>query len=89
MKPARFSIDQMIQIISESKLPGQTISNVCRKYGISRSCFDKWRRKYDGLSAEEARRLKALESENNMLKKLLAEKELELSFFKDFVKKNS
>jgi len=87
MKSSRFSVEQIIQILAEAKLPGQTIAELCRRYGISRSTFDKWRAKYEGMSAEEAKRLKALEAENSMLKRLLAEKELELTFTRDLLKK--
>ena len=46
---------------------------MCRKHGISEATFYSWKSKYGGLDVSEARRLKALESENGKLKKLLAE----------------
>jgi putative transposase len=48
----------------------------------------RWRQKYKGLSASEAKRLKALETENARLKKLLAEKELEIQTLTELIKKN-
>ena len=46
---------------------------MCRRHGISSATFYKWKSKYSGLEASEARRLRALEDENARLKKLLAE----------------
>ncbi|WP_460177180.1 transposase [Thermodesulfovibrio hydrogeniphilus] len=34
-----------------TKLPGNSIAEVCRKYSISRSNFDKWRQKFKGMSS--------------------------------------
>jgi putative transposase len=55
--------------------------------GITSGCFYKWRSKYAGLEVNEAKRLRELESENQKLKKLLAEKLLENEALKDVVSK--
>lgn len=55
--------------------------------GISSGTFYNWRSKYAGLEVNEAKRLKELESENNKLKRLLAEKMLEVEAMKDVVSK--
>jgi len=47
-----------------------------------------WRNKYEGMPASEAKRLKALEEENARLKRLLAEKELEIQALTEIIKKN-
>ena len=54
---------------------------------ISTGTFYNWRSKCGGLEVNEARRLKDLESENNKLKKLLAEKLLEVDAMKDVISK--
>jgi len=88
MRKGKYPIQKIIQILAEAQLPGSTISSVCRKYQISEQTFYRWKSKYGGLNASEAKRLKALEEENNMLKKLLAEKELELQTLREVIKKN-
>jgi putative transposase len=55
--------------------------------GITSGCFYNWRSKYAGLEVNEAKRLRELESENQKLKKLLAEKLLENEALKDVVSK--
>ena len=49
--------------------------------------FYNWRSKYAGLEVNEAKRLKELESENNKLKKMLADKLLEVEAMKDVLSK--
>ena len=85
----KYSIDKIIQILAEASLPGYSMSSVCRKYNVSQSTFYKWKSKYGGMNADEAKRLKAVEEENRMLKQILADKELEIHVLREFVKKNS
>ena len=85
----KYSIDKIIQIFAEALLPGYFMSSVCRKYNVSQSTFYKWKSKYGGMNADEAKRLKAVEEENRMLKQILADKELEIQVLREFVKKNS
>ncbi len=54
---------------------------------LKRRSFYNWRSKYAGMDVSEAKRLKELESENNKLKKLLAEKMLEAEAMKDVLSK--
>ncbi len=63
-------------------------SDLCRKHGISDATFYKWRSRYGGMEVSDARKLKALEEENRMLKKLLAETMLEASTLKEMLGKN-
>jgi len=62
-------------------------ADVCRKHGISGATFYKWKAKYGGLEVSDARRLKALESENAKLKKLLAEAMLDNAMLKGLTTK--
>ena len=85
----RYSVGKIIQILAEAELPGNSIAAVCRKYQLNVSTFYKWRSKYRGFSSSEAKRLKVLEDENDRLKRILAEKELELQILQEIVKKIS
>lgn len=82
----RFSEEQIISAIKEHE-SGVKVDDICRKMGISGGTFYNWRSKYAGLEVNEAKRLKELESENNKLKKLLAEKLLENEAMKDVLSK--
>lgn len=88
MKSNRFTVDQIIRILAEAELPSSSIASTARKYGISENTIYRWRQKYKGLSSSEAKRLKLLEEENSRLKRILAEKELEIQALSEIIKKN-
>lgn len=56
--------------------------SLARQHGFSPASFYAWRAKYGGMEAEDARRLKELESENNRLKRLLADAHLDIQALK-------
>ena len=85
MKRSRFSEEQIIGVLKEHALG--TATDVCRKHGISEPTFYNWKSKYGGLEVSEAKRLKALESENGRLKKLLADAMLDNAALKDLLTK--
>ena len=87
MKASRFSEEQIIAILREHEAGAKT-PEVCRRHGISDATFYKWKAKYGGMEASDARRLKALEDENRRLKKLLAESMLDNAALKDILGKN-
>ena len=62
--------------------------DVCRRHGISRQTFYRWRAKYGGLEVSEARRLRQLEDENRRLKQLVADLSLDNRFLKDIASGN-
>ena len=82
MKRSRFTEEQIIGIIKEQEA-GMPTAEVCRKHGISSASFYKYKSKYGGMNISDARKLKALESENAKLKKLLAEQMLDNAMLKD------
>lgn len=66
---------------------GQRTADVCRKHGISKATFYKYKAKYGGMEVSDARKLKALEDENAKLNKLLAEAMLDNAVLKDVASK--
>ena len=82
----RYTEEQIIGAIKRHEA-GTRVDEICREMNISSGTFYNWRSKYAGLEVNEAKRLKDLESENNRLKKLLAEKLLENEAMKDVLSK--
>ena len=58
------------------------VSELARQNGFSPASFYAWRAKYGGMEAEDAKGLKELETENNRLKRLLAEAHLDIEALK-------
>ena len=67
---------------------GAKIPEVARDLGISEATFHRWRNQYGGMSSSEAKHLKELEKENARLKKIVAEKELDIDILKEVSRKN-
>lgn len=82
----RYSEEQIITAIKEHEA-GAKVDDICRRLGISSGTFYNWRSKYAGLEVNEAKRHRELEQENNKLKRLLAEKLLEVDAMKDVLSK--
>jgi putative transposase len=87
MKESKFSEEQIIAILREAERGEQTIAAICRAHGIAENTFYKWRQKYGGMEVAEARRLRELERENARLKRLLAERCIEIDAMKEVIAK--
>ena len=82
----RYSEEQIIGFLKEVDA-GVPIKELCRRHGFSESSYYLWRSKFGGMDVSDAKRLKALESENTRLKKLLAEALLENEVTKEVLRK--
>ena len=78
MKTSRFTEEQIVQILRVAETGEQSISSVCRAYGIAENTFYTWRKNYGGVDVAAIKRLRDLEQENARLKRILAERDLEL-----------
>ena len=86
MKKKRYTEEQIYKILKESD-SGIQVQEICRKLGIHQNTFYRWKSKYSSMELSDIKKMKHLEHENNELKKILAEKELELRAMKMIVEK--
>ena len=84
MKAYELDEKKIIGILKEHAA-GAKISDLSRRYGVSENTLYKWRAKYGGMDASEAKRLKELEAEK--LKRLLADAMLDNVALKDVLSK--
>ncbi len=81
-----YSPEQIVRKLREAEgklASGSTVPEVARELGVSEATFHRWKARYGGMNSQEAKRLKELEKENARLKKLLAEKELDIDLLKE------
>lgn len=67
---------------------GKNVGEAAKALEVSEQTFHRWRNQYGGMKADDVKRLKELERENGQLKRLVADKELEVLAFKEISKGN-
>jgi putative transposase len=67
---------------------GASISELCRKYGMSDATYYNWKAKYAGLTVSDLKKLKSLEHENQRLKEIVADQALDIRALKELLSKN-
>jgi len=86
MRKSKFSDSKIMSILKEAE-EGTPVSDLCRKHGISSAMFYKWRSKYGGMDVSLMKRMKELETENALLKKMYAEEKMKAEIVQDALKK--
>ena len=85
MKKSRFSEEKMVKILREADR--SPVRQVAKKYGVSEQTIYAWRKRFGGMEAVDVKKLRQLEHENAKLKKLLAERDLEIDVMKEVAAK--
>jgi len=86
MRKKNFSPSYIAQVLLEYD-NGKTGDEISRDHGISRATLYNWKKKYGGMEATEMKRLKALEAENQKLKRMYAELALDHQMAKEIIEK--
>ena len=82
----RFTEEQIIKVLEEIKT-GLTVQELCWKHNISIPTYYAWKAKFGGMTISDAKKLKAMESENTKLKRLVADQALDIIALKDVLSK--
>ena len=91
MAKKRHTSEQIIRKLREAEIElakGQPMAAVCKKLGITDQTYYRWRKEYGGLRVDQARRLKELEKENLRLKKIVAEKAIDIAILREAAEGN-
>ena len=86
MKKVRFTETQIISILKQQEA-GISVKDLARQHGISEATYYNWKAKYGGMEANEVKRMKELEDENNRLKRIVANLTLENDAIKNVLEK--
>lgn len=91
MKRHRHTPEQAVRKVREGERllnDGKDLADVLRALEISEATWNRWRARYGGMSASEAKRLRELEAENARLKKLVANQALDIDMLKELAQGN-
>lgn len=92
MARKRFSDEDILKVLRQVEVDlssGNDIKTACRRAGISDATYYNWRKRYGGMGRSQLQELKSLEKENQRLKKIVADLELDKLILKeslDFLK---
>ena len=88
MKAGEMTDEQIVGILQEAEMGEKKIADLCREKGISANTFYVWKRKFGALQTSDVKRLRELERENARLKRLLAERDLDIDILREVASKN-
>jgi putative transposase len=89
MLKSRFSEAAIVAILRQADAGEKAIGQLCRDHGISENTYYRWKRRFGGMGLPELRRQRQLEQENARLKRLLAERDLEVDALRELLAKKS
>jgi putative transposase len=87
LKARQYTEEQIIAVLKEGEA-GASVTDLCRKYGMSDATYYNWKSKYSGMTVSDLKKLKALEEENRRLKQIVADQALDIRALKELLSKN-
>ena len=91
MTRKQYTPEQIVTLLREveaGQAQGKTVEDVCRALGVADSSYHRWKAQYGGMKADEVRRLKELEKENERLKRIVADLTLDNQILKEAARGN-
>ena len=85
MKKRRHTPEQIVRKLREADRvlgEGSEIPEVAKALEVSEATYHRWRAQFGGMKADDVKRLKELERQNQSLKRIVADKELEIDALK-------
>jgi putative transposase len=84
VKRKQYREEKIISILKEHEA-GASVPDLARRHGVAENTIYRWKAKFGGMDVSDAKKLRALEQENQKLKRLLAEAELDKAALKELV----
>ncbi len=87
MKKNSYSDEQIVGFLRDAEKSELTIAEFCRSKGFNETTFYKWKRRFGQMQVAEVKRLRELEAENAKLKRLLADRLIEIDAMQELLAK--
>ncbi len=82
-----YTDEQIVGFVREAEKTEVTIAEFCRQKGFNEGTFYKWKRRFGSMQVAEIKRLRELEAENARLKRLLADRLIEIDAMQELLAK--
>ena len=87
MRKPKLTDEQIVALLREAERGENTITELCKKAGVSEVSFYRWRNKFAGNTVQDVRKLKQLEKDNARLLRLLGQRDVEIDAMKELLAK--
>ncbi len=82
-----YTAEQIVGFVREAEKTEVTIAEFCRQKGFNEGTFYKWKKRFGSMQVAEVKRLRELEAENARLKRLLADRMIEIDAMQELLAK--
>jgi len=82
-----YTDEQIVGFVREAEKTEVTIAEFCRQKGFNEGTFYKWKRRFGSMQVAEVKRLRELEAENARLKRILADRMIEIDAMQELLAK--
>jgi putative transposase len=87
--PRKRYTDEQIAHALRALQDGVTVTEVCRKFGVTEQTVYRWKKKFGAMTPSEIKRLKQLEEENRRLKTIVADLTLDKQMLQEVLRKKA
>ena len=89
MKRTRHTPEQVIRKLRDADrmlAEQKSIAEIAKELGVSENTYHRWRNQYGGMKADDVKRLRELERENQRLKRIVANQALDIDGLKEIAR---
>ena len=88
----KYRAEQIVEKLRQADVElgrGLSVKEICRKIEVSQQTYYRWRQEYGGMSPELIKKLRALQKENQRLRKIIADERIDMEILKEAIEYNS